>query len=105
MVTALEPSIEAGRVSKRTTCSCIICNSAAERSALVATMKMQKIVPVFHYQSLHKSPYFNDKHDGRTLEYADYYSDRLLRLPMYFQLSESDVNRVAESIHSFYKST
>lgn len=83
----------------------IICNSAAERSALVATMKKQNIVPVFHYQSLHKSPYFNDKHDGRTLEYADYYSDRLLRLPMYFQLSESDVNRVAESIHSFYKST
>ena len=58
-----------------------------------------------HYQSLHKSPFFKDKHDGRELEFADYYSDRLLRLPMYFQLSENDVNRIAEAIYSFYQRT
>ena len=41
---------------------------------------------MFHYLSLHKSHYYNDKHDGRALPYSDIYSDCLLRLPMFYEL-------------------
>jgi dTDP-4-amino-4,6-dideoxygalactose transaminase len=81
----------------------IVCGNLDERSALVEYLKQNNIYTVFHYLSLHKSPYYSSKHDGRELPYADYYSDRLLRLPMYYELSEEDAAYVSEAIITFYK--
>ncbi len=44
---------------------------------------------VFHYQSLHKSPFFRSKHDGRELNNCEKYSDGLLRYPLHYHLSAS----------------
>lgn len=82
----------------------IICNGLEERSALIAYLKLHNILSVFHYLSLHKSDYYSQKHDGRVLTNADHYTDCLLRLPMYFELEVSDVNRICELIHNFYHS-
>ena len=57
---------------------------------------------VFHYQSLHKSPYFHDKHDGRELPHSDRYSDCLLRLPLFHDLSEADQGRVISGTLAFF---
>jgi dTDP-4-amino-4,6-dideoxygalactose transaminase len=43
----------------------LIMNSLEERSALIDFMRSEEVMPVFHYLSLHKSPYYQDKHDGR----------------------------------------
>lgn len=82
----------------------IICNSIEERTRLIAYLKRKSIHSVFHYQSLHKSEYFKDKHDGRILQRSDHYTDCLLRLPLYNELSISEVSYITDSIYEFYKS-
>lgn len=83
----------------------IICNSFEERSALIEKLREKEIISVFHYLSLHQSPFYKDKHDGRSLPNADYYSKCLLRLPLYYQLTEDELNRVTDEIKNFYKNS
>ena len=73
-----------------------------ERTALIAHLKAQGIASVFHYLSLHKSPYFAGKHDGRDLANADRFTDCLLRLPMYAGLGNEGAHYVADAILNFY---
>lgn len=81
----------------------IITNDLDERTALIAALKKENIHPVFHYLSLHTSPFYADKHDGRVLTQSDFYTDTLVRLPLYFELSEEQQNRVIFEIIKFYK--
>lgn len=81
----------------------VICNSLSERSNLIAHLKQNGIMAVFHYQSLHSSPYYKDKHDGRELANSDIFSDCLLRFPLFYELSVEDINHIVELIKSFYR--
>ena len=81
----------------------IVCKSLQERSQLIHRLKSNGVMAVFHYLSLHSSPYYKEKHDGRTLEMSDYYEDRLLRLPMYYELHEEDVQMICNIIVDFYQ--
>ena len=76
----------------------LVCNSLEERTALINKLKENDILAVFHYLSLHSSPYYQDKHDGRDLPNCDRYADCLVRLPMYYDLTEADVERICEVI-------
>jgi dTDP-4-amino-4,6-dideoxygalactose transaminase len=76
----------------------LVCNSLAERSALIKKLKENDILAVFHYLSLHSSEYYKDKHDGRPLPECDHYADCLVRLPLYYDLAEIDVERISEVI-------
>lgn len=80
----------------------LLCKDIEEREALIAFLKAENIWAVFHYLSLHKSPYFANKHDGRPLRMSDYYSDCLLRLPLFYDLSDEELLRVADRIKLFY---
>lgn len=80
----------------------VICRSLEERTALIEHLKSNQIQSVFHYLSLHKSDYYREQHDGRPLPWADYYTDHLLRLPFYFELSDSDLSRITSSILDFF---
>ena len=46
---------------------------------------------VFHYLSLHTSPFYSTKHDGRNLPQTDRYTDCLIRLPLYYDLEVEEV--------------
>lgn len=76
----------------------LVCNNLQERTALIKKLKENDILAVFHYLSLHSSEYYKDKHDGRELPECDRYADCLVRLPMYYDLSENDVNRICTII-------
>lgn len=76
----------------------LVCNSLEERTALIKKLKENDILAVFHYLSLHSSEYYKDKHDGRSLSECDRYADCLVRLPMYYDLVESDVEKICELI-------
>jgi dTDP-4-amino-4,6-dideoxygalactose transaminase len=80
----------------------VVCASLEERTALILALKEAGIMAVFHYLSLHKSPFYTNKHDGRNLPYTDRFSDCLLRLPMYYELSAADQTRIIEVILKFY---
>ena len=53
---------------------------------------------VFHYISLHKSPFYEHKHDDRTLPQTDKFTDTLVRLPLFYELSEQEQLKVTNSI-------
>jgi len=82
----------------------VVCRSLDERTRLIAHLKAQGISSVFHYLSLHKSPYFAAKHDGRELKNSDRFTDCLVRLPMYAGLSTVEAEHVAATVSSFFKS-
>ena len=81
----------------------VLCRNLEERTALIERLKDEGILAVFHYLSLHSSAYYQDKHDGRPLPNCDSYADRLLRLPMFFELKEEDVDKVCSVILDFYR--
>lgn len=76
----------------------LVCSSLEQRTALIAALKEQGIHAVFHYLSLHDSPYFKEKHDGRLLPNSDRFSNCLLRLPMFYELSNDNVDHITKSV-------
>lgn len=74
----------------------LVCRNLEERTALIKRLKDNGILAVFHYLSLHSSPYYAPKHNGRALPECDRYADCLVRLPMYYDLTEDDVQDIAK---------
>ena len=68
----------------------LTCESLEQRTAIIQKLRDANILAVFHYLSLHSSPYYSDKHDGRALPETDKFSDCLIRLPLFFEL-DSDL--------------
>ena len=81
----------------------IVCRNAEDRQNLIEYLKENKVNAVFHYLSLHKSPFYAQKYTGGPLVNSDHYSDCLIRLPMFYELTEEDVSRIYGLIKSFYK--
>jgi dTDP-4-amino-4,6-dideoxygalactose transaminase len=81
----------------------ILCRNTGERTALINYLKKNGILAVFHYLPLHKSPFYKRKHDGRILPNSELFSKHLLRLPLYYELSLEQVNKVTENIYRFYE--
>ena len=75
-----------------------VCPDAASRDRLIAGLKQRGIHAVFHYQSLHASPFFTEKHDGRALPNADRYSQCLVRFPLYHDLELEEVERICAAV-------
>lgn len=81
----------------------IVCRSLEERSALIQHLKDNGILAVFHYLSLHKSEYYTHHSDTiPELPECDRYADRLVRLPMYFELVNNDIGKIINIIHDFF---
>lgn len=76
----------------------LVCKNLEERTALIKKLKDNDILAVFHYLSLHSSPYYKDKHDGRELPNCDRFADCLVRLPMFYELEMEDVDRICKVI-------
>ena len=81
----------------------LVCSSLEDRSRLISVLKSNDILAVFHYLSLHSSPYYKDKHDGRSLPNCDQFADCLVRLPMFYELEENKVEEVCDIINSLYR--
>lgn len=64
----------------------LVCHSLEQRNQLIEKLKNNNILAVFHYISLHKSPFYVEKHDGRTLPKTDEFTDKLVRLPLFYEL-------------------
>ena len=82
----------------------LVLNSLDERTALIAYLKTKNIQTVFHYLSLHKSPYYSSRYQGKELPNADRYTDYLLRLPMYGSLELEEVSGICNHIRHFFES-
>ena len=76
----------------------LLCNDQQERAFVIDALKKAGIYAVFHYLSLHVSTYYHQLHDGRNLMNSDAYTDQLLRLPLYYELTESQVNEICDTV-------
>jgi dTDP-4-amino-4,6-dideoxygalactose transaminase len=76
-----------------------------ERTALIAFLSQAGILAVFHYVPLHSSPFARSWGvPQQALPETDDASSRLLRLPMYFDLTDRQVAEIAMSMLDFYRS-
>ena len=81
----------------------IVCKDENQRNALILHLKNADVHSVFHYLSLHKSPFYADKHGDRVLPLSDFYTNGLIRLPLFFELETSQVKSIiCKSILSFF---
>lgn len=81
----------------------LICKSIEERSNLIEHLKRNGIMAIFHYLSLHNSPYFLNKHDGRPLPNSERFSECLLRLPLYYELGNDLIDYIVTNIKLHYQ--
>jgi dTDP-4-amino-4,6-dideoxygalactose transaminase len=65
----------------------MVCKDLEQRTNLINRLKDHSILAVFHYISLHSSPYYAGKHDGRLLPNTDVYTNCLFRLPLFYELN------------------
>ena len=82
----------------------LVCPSLTDRTMLINTLKQNDILAVFHYLSLHSSPYYHEKHDGRVLANCDMFADCLVRLPLFYELTDENLDKIIETIMSLYSS-
>ena len=80
----------------------LICKDLEQRTTLIEQMKRNEILAVFHYQSLHSSEFYKNKHDGRELKNSDRFTDCLVRLPLYFELSKENIDFICNTIKSLH---
>ncbi|MBQ9614424.1 MAG: dTDP-4-amino-4,6-dideoxygalactose transaminase [Lachnospiraceae bacterium] len=75
-----------------------------ERQRLIAALGEKQILAVFHYVPLHSSQAGQryGRFHGEDV-YTTKESERLLRLPMYYSLTEDNVSEVAEAVTAFYR--
>lgn len=82
----------------------MVCRNLEERTKLISYLKENEVLAVFHYLSLHLSEYYKDNHAGEipNLPNCDRFADCLVRLPMFFELTDIEVQKVISSINNFY---
>lgn len=76
----------------------VVCPDLKGRTSLINDLRTENIHAVFHYLSLHKSPYYKDKYSGKELSSSDHFSDCLVRLPFYFELTENNLKHITDTI-------
>ncbi len=81
----------------------IACKSLDERSALIKYLKERNVHAVFHYISLHKSDFYAKDNAVPDLPNSDYFTDHLLRLPFFFELTDAEQSHIIETINEFYE--
>lgn len=108
----LTPLAEAGKIELPTVPESCVHNGhmfyiktkdMEERTRLINFLKENDILAVFHYVPLHSAPagikfgrfYGEDKYTTKE-------SERLLRLPMFYQLTEEQVEYIAGKVKEFY---
>lgn len=83
----------------------IVCCNLEERTQLISYLKEKGIYAAFHYLSLHLSDYYSNHHVGNIpdLPNCDKFADRLVRLPMFYELSDEEIEYVINNIKVFYQ--
>lgn len=79
----------------------LVFGNLEDRINFIEYMKSNNVSVVFHYLSLHSSPYYEGKHDGRRLVNSDFFSDCLVRLPLFYELSFELVDEICEHIKRY----
>lgn len=80
-----------------------VCRNLEERTKLLAYLKENGVLAVFHYLSLHLSGYYKEHSEAiPELPNCDHFADCLVRLPMFYELENEEVNNIISLLNCFY---
>lgn len=80
-----------------------ITENISQRDALLLHLEQNGVQAIFHYLALHKSPYFQSINSVQpSLRNAEHFEETLIRLPLYFELTENQIIYISDQIIQFY---
>jgi dTDP-4-amino-4,6-dideoxygalactose transaminase len=79
----------------------LVCRDLDQRTRLISWLKEGGIHAVFHYQSLHRSDFYREQAGDTQLPNADRYTDCLVRLPLFYELTDEQVSYIVDRLTSF----
>jgi dTDP-4-amino-4,6-dideoxygalactose transaminase len=83
---------------------CLLTDNLETRTALISSLKSKGISAVFHYVSLHSSPMgMQYGYKQGDLPVTEAVSDQLVRLPLFSDLQDAEVDRVIDAVKDFFK--
>jgi dTDP-4-amino-4,6-dideoxygalactose transaminase len=80
----------------------LVCHTEIERNQLLDHLNSSGVNAIFHYLALHNSAFYSAKYKGKELSECNRYAARLIRLPMFFELSLEETDHICERISNFY---
>ncbi len=80
----------------------LVCTSLKERNDLIEHLKSKGIYAVFHYLPLHQSDFFKSQFNGSELPNALHFSEKIIRLPLYPDLTSQDQDYIITEVKRFY---
>ncbi len=81
----------------------LVCKDRENRDSLIAHLAANGVYAPFHYHALHNSLFGKRFADNRELPHAIRFSDCLLRLPLFHELTDNQIDYVSELIQIFSK--
>ena len=82
----------------------IVCRSLDERTGLIKHLKDNGITAPFHYLSLHKSDFYKQHCSIEAdLPCCDRFADCLVRLPMFYELTDEEVDVIIGNVKCFFE--
>lgn len=80
------------------------CKTKQQRDRFIEFMKSNRIMTVFHYLPLHLSPYQKNKYKSKiSLINAIKWSEQIVRLPLYIDMSQKHQEKVISAVIEFCK--
>lgn len=80
----------------------LVCPSMQRRAQLIEHLSKCGILAVFHYTSLHSSAFMRAQgHPIPTLANADFFSEHLVRLPLFVGLTEMEQRSIIDAVLGF----
>ncbi len=76
----------------------LVCPSLDFRTRLMAWLKEHGVQTTFHYLPLHSSVYYKDQFKGEPLVNCDRYGDCLVRLPLFYELTDAEAADIARLV-------
>lgn len=80
----------------------VLLKDSTARDQLLSYLNEKGIGATFHYIPLHTSPMGSKLHDGRPLPVTERLHERLLRLPLYPDLRDEDVDLISREVYDFF---
>jgi len=74
------------------------------RDKLLKFLNSKGINAIFHYIELHNSPYYRSYNEPIQLPNSEFFAKTLIRLPMYYELADSEIESIVNKISEFYNS-
>jgi dTDP-4-amino-4,6-dideoxygalactose transaminase len=79
----------------------LMCRDRTTRDSLIRNLRKHDIMALSHYRPLHKSEFYSKKHDRRILKMSEKHSETIIRLPVYHELTEGQIDEIIDKTCEF----